>query len=136
MRFGRTSSLTAAGSSIDLTAMIDVVFLLIVFFMVAATVAHRWPEDMLLPEETGQRVVSDIHDLVLHVDAEGVIRRGQLPERIPVGLLGSVVGDSPSDRRVLVRADRRCLSMQLDPVLDALRSLGVRQLDLGVVTDR
>ena len=136
MRFARTLTPKSVGASVDVTAMIDVVFLLIVFFMVTATVAQRWPEDVLLPEEVGQSAAVDMHEYVLHVDAAGAIRVGEQSDPVSLVSLGSMLGACSPDTRVLVRADHRCRSQQLDLVLDVLRDAGVQQIDFGVVTGR
>ncbi len=136
MRFGSVTSRSNPISAVDLTAMIDVVFLLVVFFMVTATFAHRWPEAVLLPDEVGTPREVEVHDLVLHLDNHGVLRVGEHTRPFETSAIVSLLGSTPELGRVLIRVDRRCQAALLDPVLDTLRDAGVAHVDMAVSSER
>ena len=62
------------GVSVDITAMIDVVFLLIIFFMTTAQVARLTHTEVDLPLEKGeQRATPDETGLVINITGGGEI---------------------------------------------------------------
>ncbi len=57
---------------ITLTPMIDVVFLLLIFFMVTTTFNQQSELKINLPEATGEQAENEPKTIVLTVDAEGL----------------------------------------------------------------
>ena len=57
---------------ITLTPMIDVVFLLLIFFMVTTTFNQQSELKINLPEATGEQAKNESKTIVLTIDAEGL----------------------------------------------------------------
>lgn len=133
MRFGRTGRARRT-AIIELAPMIDVVFLLIVFFMVAATFAKRSFIELDLPNEAGRGAGHGAWDVVINIDREGRVvtgdQEGVMTRSVP-DLLAGAIGQWGEETRVLVRADRRASSESLNRVMDDIRNAGVRWADLA-----
>lgn len=113
--------------------MIDVVFLLIVFFMTAARFARETRAPMELPREAGQTSVDEARGLVINLMDDGRIVVGeatvdmvQLERRVRGHLDTSDAGGS-----VMVRADRRASSSDLNVLIRELEGMGVIGVRVG-----
>ena len=142
MRF--TSALTREREvSVDITAMIDVVFLLIIFFMTTAQVAQLTHTEIDLPLERGdQRTTPDEAGLVINISASGeiivasrVIGLAELE-----GIVRSEIRKDPQrpadQLKLLLRADRTVAALYLNRVVRLLESLGVGAARLATEVPR
>ncbi len=123
--------------------MIDVVFLLIIFFMTTAQVAHLTRTEIDLPLERGdQQSTPDEAGLVINITSSGEII---VASRI-VGLAeleGIVLSEirkdpeRPADQlKLLLRADRTVAALYLNRVVRLLDSLGVGAARLATEVPR
>ncbi len=120
------------GATVDITAMIDVVFLLIIFFMTTAQVAQLTRTEIDLPQERGeQRATPDEAGLVINITAEGEIivasRTIDLVELEEI-VRGEMSKDAPKPAyqlKLLLRADRNAAAAHLNHVVELIESLGV-----------
>ena len=130
MKFGRSKH-PARVPSVELTPMIDVVFLLIIFFMTTAQVAQLTRTEIDLPLERGdQRTTPDEAGLVINISASGeiivasrVIGLAELE-----GIVRSEIRKDPQrpadQLKLLLRADRTVAALYLNRVVRLLESLG------------
>ncbi len=98
--------------SIPMTPLIDVVFLLIIFFLVATTLSEEeYRMDIVLPEASeAQPLIARPQEIVVNVDAAGRYFVGGQPvglERLLSVFKTAAAGD-PGRAAVLIRADKRC----------------------------
>ena len=142
MKFGwarqRRRSIT-----VDITPMIDVVFLLIIFFMTTAQFAQLTRADVDLPQERGeQRAEAEQAGIVVNITSEGqLIVSGRT---IGLGELESIVRseiarepDRPAQQlKLLIRADRNAPAARLNRVVEMLRPLGVGAARLATEVPR
>lgn len=131
MRFGRRVHRERV-LDVELTPMIDVVFLLIIFFMTAARFAQDTRADLELPRERGeQQEVREEAGLIINLDAAGglFVGRRELTLDELEEMVRSEVGRLPGrDVRLLklmIRADRNADSGRLNEIVSRLRGLGV-----------
>ena len=112
--------------------MIDVVFLLIIFFMTTARFARLTRAEIDLPIEKGeQHEASDEAGLIINITAEGAIIVSD--RTVDLRRLQEIVHreirrspDRPARQlKMLIRADRHADSARLNQVVTMLRSLGV-----------
>ncbi|GMV26282.1 MAG: biopolymer transporter ExbD [Phycisphaerae bacterium] len=132
MRFRRSPDPPDAG--FDLTPMIDIVLLLIIFFTMTAHFARTSATPVDLPRQPGE-VVATASDHQIIVD---ITRSGDyvlLGKPMPLAELARTVkseidrvGGSPD---VLIRADRLCRSAHLNRLAIGLASAGVREWKLA-----
>lgn len=129
-----------AGASIELTPIIDMVFLLLIFFLVATTF-HQTEREMqiALPVASSTAPISAIlQELIINVDVEGkIIVAGR---RVEPDNLRSMVVEAVKvnpEQKVTVRGDRRTAYANIVTVLDICKGSGVQEPYLDtVLTDR
>ena len=117
---------------VSLTALIDVVFLLLIFFMVSTTFEWRTELGIELPEASAEE--SDAEEAVVEVviDAGGSVRvEGQRIDDPAAGALSqalTVAARGLESPRVVVSADARTPHQSVVAVMDAARRAGLYRL--------
>ena len=123
---------------LNLTPMIDVVFLLLVFFMVATTFLDPEREiEMELPQaESGEAVESELDELVINVQSDGTVFLGteQLDADALSARLRSVAARDP-ETPVTIRGDRDARHQDIVRVMDACGIAGLSQMALGTIQE-
>jgi len=106
--------------------MINVVFLLLVFFMVAGSVESPKPFPVLPPESSQQR--ESLASRVLYVGLDGALALDgeAMTDGSLAGALAAVEGESP----LALQADAGITFSRLREVIDALRAAGVVEVEL------
>jgi len=112
---------SAALSQLSMTPLIDVVFLLLIFFLVATRFAEEERElDLLLPDASAaEPLTSKPRELFINIDEEGQYYvSGQILEIEELHpILEAAYVNNPGRASVVIRADRR---VRLDPVVAAI----------------
>lgn len=124
------------GVSIDLTPIIDMVFLLLIFFLVATTF-HQTEREMqvALPAATSAGPISaTLREIIVNVDAEGrIIVNGRTIDAQELrSLIERAVAGNPQ-QKVTVRGDRRTAYVNVMRVLDVCKGSGVQEPYLDTV---
>jgi biopolymer transport protein ExbD len=126
------------GTSVDMnmTPMIDIVFLLIIFFMTVSQVSEVNSERLELPELTGAEEQKRT-SLIINVDQQGqvivsgnAITMGELLAYVSRELAG--VGDDPSRLHVVIRGDERGTSATVNEIVRSLARLQISRVRLAV----
>ncbi len=128
------------GAAVELTPIIDMVFLLLIFFLVATTF-HQTEREMqiALPHAAhGGPISAAMRDIVINVDREGtIILNGAVisPEDLQQRIIQAV--QQNPEQKVTVRGDRDAPYQHVARVLDLCKGAGVQQpyLDTVPVTD-
>ena len=123
---------------LDLTPMVDVVFLLIIFFMTTAQFARLTRAELDLPREPGEEGVVE-HEGALVVN---VLRTGEIivdARVVSLATLLSMVSSEIADGRaaeieVLVRADLAAPSAVINAIAEGLTERGVMSWRLATET--
>lgn len=121
---------------LELTPMIDVVFLLLIFFMLATTFADPEREiDLDLPEAASSLVKDvDREELIINVSSDGTVSLGS--ERLTSdALLSELVQAARAnpERSVTIRGDREARHEAIVAVMDACGQAGLRNLAVGTI---
>ena len=122
--------------SIELTPIIDMVFLLLVFFLVATTF-HQTEREMqvALPHAAFAGPIStSLREIIVNVDVDGnIIVSGRTisPRDLQV-LIEEAVAGNPR-QKVTVRGDRRTAYANVVRVLDICKGSGVQEPYLDTV---
>ncbi len=124
------------GVSIDLTPIIDMVFLLLIFFLVATTF-HQTEREMqvALPAATSAGPISaTLREIIVNVDAEGrIIVSGRTIGADELrSLIERAVAANPQ-QKVTVRGDRTTAYANIVRVLDVCKGSGVEEPYLDTV---
>lgn len=123
MRFARHRSTAPVP---DMTPMVDVVFLLLIFFLTTAQMAQSARTQLDLPAEEGEENEDAARSaLVVNVDATGafIVMDDAVSGAELQGIARDAAVRSPEAIPV-VRADRRAPSERLNQVMNALREAG------------
>lgn len=120
--------------AINLTPLIDVVFLLLIFFMVSTSFTTETQLAISLPEAEGQPASQNSKSLELTIDANGIYRlNGELVGGKPQALrraLREAAGDR-RDMPLTIAADGSAAHRQVVTALDAASVLGFQQLTIA-----
>jgi biopolymer transport protein ExbD len=114
--------------NLEMTPMIDMVFLLLIFFLVATTLRQeeRELEIMLPTSESAAPVSMALREMVINVDDAGhAIVNGRTVEAEELqSMVADAVKTNP-EQKVTVRGDRRANYEAIARVLDACKGGGV-----------
>lgn len=120
---------------ISLTALIDVVFLLLIFFMISTSFNRESEINIDLPEATAQKEESEQNVIDLTIDREGrfyingkKVVNTQITTLIKA--LKLVVKDQ-KEPALLISADGRTPHQAVVTAMDAARTLGINHLSLA-----
>jgi biopolymer transport protein ExbD len=120
---------------INLTPLIDVVFLLLIFFMVSTTFEHQSRIKIELPEATAEATQQEEDMLEILVDAQGRYFIGdQQVINTQLKTLKAAISKAVGDRGeipVTIRADANTPHQAVIRVLDATSQLGLTQISLA-----
>ena len=118
---------------LDLTAMIDVIFLLLIFWMVVARLsdaAQSHVDEPVSDSAAMERFVPRTWTVEIPDDATGLVR---VADRwVEVDQLGVLLADQPGSPAVLVRADARVDATRVQSVLSVIAKAGVARVGLAV----
>jgi len=142
MRFGKRAQ-SVRVRSLEITPMIDVVFLLIIFFMTTARFALETRADLDLPKEQGeQQEASEEAGIVINIDETGaiIVDRQVITldglERIVIAEVSRLRGRDPEPLKLMIRADRNGNSARLNEVITRLQRAGVGAARLATEVPR
>ncbi len=127
---------SSVASTLSLTPLIDVVFLLLIFFLVTSEFEEEERRlDIVLPSATSAvPMTSKPREVVVDVDSQGSIylhgQRTSLDEL--QRLLRVAVASNPTNQTVVIRADRETSFQPVVSVMDVCNRTGVS--DYSVTT--
>jgi biopolymer transport protein ExbD len=121
----------AAG--IDMSPLIDMVFILLIFFMVSTTFVKDMKIDLERPGASSSKPASS-KSVRLFIDRQGIVYLdgAEIRPWVIQGRLKEIFGDSDS-KSVLVIADAQVQAERLIEVVDEARMAGAT--DVGVATE-
>jgi biopolymer transport protein ExbD len=120
---------------VNLTPLIDVVFLLLIFFMVSTTFEHQSRIQIDLPEATAEATSPDDESLEIIIDAQGRFFLGEQQVvntelKTLKGAISKVLGERES-MPVIIRADAKTPHQAVITALDATSQLGLTRISLA-----
>jgi len=116
---------------IDLTPLVDVVFLLLIFFMVSTTFREDQGLELRLPAASGTPTAESA-ELRVSVAADGSLRfEGRALDIAELERQARVALEASSERLVVVEADRSVEHGRVVAVMDVLRRAGARGLTVA-----
>lgn len=119
---------------INLVPMIDVVLVLLIFFMMVTSLRHQSELEIRLPEASGQPLPSDVAQLQVDVDAAGQYAvNGRRLETADVSALREAIQAAANGRQLplAVSADGRTPHQAVVRVMDVAGQLGIKQLAIA-----
>lgn len=121
---------------VDLTPMIDVVFLLLIFFMISTTFIERPGLNIDLPAATAEKVQQADKEVQVYLAANGDIylQREQVSFDELLAFLASFSEPQARKMTFLLMADKAALHGRVVQLMDAAKLAGFGQL--AIATDR
>ena len=116
-------------TSVDITPLIDVVFLLLIFFMVSTTFERETQILIELPEAAGQEAQETPSDLEITIDRHGVFYVNKLEViNTEIETLKTAIGKAVGDKRdsnVIISADAMTPHQAVMTAMDAASQMGL-----------
>ena len=120
---------------VNITPLIDVVFLLLIFLMVSTTFERESEIEIMLPEATADAKVKDDFFLQVTVDAEGTFYvNSQRVINTKLETLMKAMKEVAGDREdppIVLSADAKTPHQSVITVMDAARQLGFVHLNFA-----
>jgi len=128
----RLQSRRSEEPDVNLTPLIDVVFLLLIFFMVSTTFNRETEINIKLPEASGQPMQNEKKVVEISIDAKGryfVNKKEVINTKVDTlkRAIEEAVGDSEKPQ-VILSADRMTPHQAVITAMDAARQLGLVNL--------
>ncbi len=124
-------------ASMDMTPMIDIVFLLIIFFMTVSQISRVNEEPLELPQTSNEGTEEkDQTTVTININDDGEIIISGSKRSLAQAILAvtdelAKVGNEPSLIKVLIRCSRTARSETVNEVIKQLNDLGIRQVRMG-----
>jgi biopolymer transport protein ExbD len=120
---------------VNLTPMIDVVFLLLLFFMVSTSFIRESSLKVDLPEATGQALVEQEKpvDIIINADGQFIVNNFSLgsPSKAELSAqLKLAVGEN-TDPHIIITADAKADYQNIVTAMDSAQQLGYSRLTLS-----
>jgi biopolymer transport protein ExbD/biopolymer transport protein TolR len=122
---------------VDLTPMVDVVFLLLIFFMISTTFVETPGIDIKLPESGAQAIEREPEELKVYLSREGDIFVGE--EKTTLAALRERLADygpRAAQTTFLLLADREARHGRVVELMDAARAAGFSRLAIATEEER
>jgi biopolymer transport protein ExbD len=121
---------------LNMTPMIDVVFLLMIYFMTTLNASSISKEPIILPLLKGTQEQTE-SGLTINISDTGEIyvvgQQVSLQELIPlVSADIAKTNNDPTQANIVVRADRRSASRTMNQVVNTLERLQITRITIGV----
>jgi biopolymer transport protein ExbD len=120
---------------VNLTPLIDVVFLLLIFFMVSTTFEHQSRIKIDLPEASAEPTSQEDDSLEIRIDAQGRYFIGdQQVVNTTAKTLKSAISKAVGEREgpaVIIRADAKTPHQAVITALDVSSQLGLTRISLA-----
>jgi biopolymer transport protein ExbD len=127
---------TSSASTLSLTPLIDVVFLLLIFFLVTSEFENEEKRlDIVLPSATtAVPMISKPREIVIDIDREGTVFLSGQPTNLGElqKLLKVAAASNPTNQSVVIRADRSTAFQPVVNVMDLCNQSGIS--DYSVTT--
>ena len=135
MKFNSTSPVEDV--NINLTPLIDVVFLLLIFFMVSTTFDTTSQLKIRLPEASQNEAMKELKPLNLMIDAKGQFflnaRELSSQKREALSLALQRVLDG-SNRPIVIQSDAESPVQSLVTAMDVVARLGLTQVSIATTS--
>lgn len=127
------------GKGLEMTPMIDIVFLLMIFFLVASKLdeADR-AIDVVLPQAAAAKpLTTRPREFVINIDRAGNYFAGARPVRLDElkDLLVQTAADNPARQTVIVRADEEVAHKFVVAAMDACVQAGIDDYQVQAASD-
>jgi biopolymer transport protein ExbD len=128
---GRKPRNTAA---LDITPLVDVVFLLLIFFLLTATSVKNPNLDINLPKASAQEMFNKTKDVTIGVMEDGTIKYENRPMKLEAleKVLKQRLKEDGPDAVVIIKADKSSKHGVVVEIMDVSKKVGFNKLAIAV----
>ena len=130
---------TSSASTLSLTPLIDVVFLLLIFFLVTSEFENEEKRlNIVLPSATtAVPMISKPREIVIDIDREGTVFLSGQPTSLGElqKLLKVAAASNPTNQSVVIRADRSTAFQPVVNVMDLCNRSGISDYSVTTADD-
>ena len=125
---------------INVTSLIDVILLLVIFFMVSTSFTQDARLRVQLPHASADTERREIDPVTIMISADGAYRVNeralvnQSPETLRAAL--SKIVPAPRGQRITIRADARATHQSVVTAMDVAGRLGFAQVNIATVNEQ
>ena len=120
---------------LNLTPLIDVVFLLLIFFMVSTTFEKQAKLKIELPEASAKAAASEAQELVIAISQKGVffVNNNELVNAKPKALQNALqnIAEDARDMPVIIKADANVAHKHVVMAMDVLGNMGFAKVSMA-----
>ena len=129
-------SFQRAEARIDLTPLVDVIFLLLIFFMVSTTFKTDEGMELRLPQTKSSDTLEAKETISVQISADGSVSfKGQQMEAADLEQAAKAALATDTEGLVVIEADRGAKHGSVVVVMDALRRAGARGLTVATTSE-
>lgn len=129
MRFKRHSKLEKGPRQIDIAPLVDVIFQLLIFFMLSSSFTFQSGINVKLPRAITSDIIKD-DNTVVTISSENVLYlNGAITTIKDLQTMLQPIADT--NRPLLIKADRRASMGRIVDVWDLCRKLGIERINIA-----
>ncbi|MCK5214717.1 MAG: biopolymer transporter ExbD [Candidatus Omnitrophica bacterium] len=134
MKFKRNIKLENGLEQINMAPLIDVIFQLLIFFMLSSSFTFQSGINVKLPKAVTSDTVRD-ENFVITITSENVIYLGNKVLTIKE-LTENLNTPAVRNRPILIKADRRASMGRIVDVWDLCRKIGIERINIATTRDK
>ena len=136
MNFSSSGKKNRAVATLEVTPLVDVVFLLLIFFLLTATYVKNPNIDIDLPKASSQELFPKNKDVTIAVKKDGTVKvdRDTLSMKELETYLKKQLKKSGKDAVVIVKADKGARHGKVVSIMDMAKRVGYSRLAIAVHT--
>ncbi len=130
MKFKRHSKLEYGIEQIDIAPLVDVIFQLLIFFMLSSSFTFQSGINVKLPKAVTSNVIKD-ENVIITITSENVsylngaiITLAELENNLKTSY-------ADNERPILIKADRRASVGRIVDIWDLCRNLGIEKINIA-----
>jgi biopolymer transport protein ExbD len=129
------SSGRGPGHVLDITPLVDVVFLLLIFFLLTATFVRNPNIPIRLPQASSHQVTPQKRDILVGITTEGLVRyESKTVTMAQLRVEMRKIHTTAPETMVLIQADREARHGRVVEVMDLAKQIGFERIGIAIET--
>lgn len=134
MKFRRQIKLESGLAQIDLAPLIDVIFLLLIFFMLSSSFTFQSGIRVKLPKAVTSDVIKENNFTIIITSEDIIYFNGKI---VAIDELRQQLEEpAQQDRLIMIKSDRRSSMGRIVDVWDLCRELGIKKINIATTRNR
>lgn len=134
MKFKRHTKLEHGLGQIDIAPLIDVIFQLLIFFMLSSSFTFQSGINVKLPKAVTSDIIKE-ENLVVTITSENILYLNGVVTTLKE-LKQRLSQPNIKDRPLLIKADRRASVGRIVDIWDLCRNLGIERINIATNQER